>query len=303
MMKMSVMFVMLSFAPMSLVYGVGIGDLLVHSHLDQPFRAQVLLQDIGELNVEQMRVKLASLEDFEKAEIDFSDFLANLTFKIIKNAQNDLLIQIKSDLPVQDPYLAFILQISWGSGHILKEFSALMDPIELQPVPVPVLEPQLDVLAEPALFAESILEPRQFQAQSIKPLPVVKKETIKPALKQTVESAKKPLELLSANVVPENLNMNQRLVMIEEILDTLTQNNRMLKEKQTEYKAENESLVALLKIKEQEIMSLTMLAPRQKPVNLLSIVLTGMVLGCTVMCLIFMMRLKKNKIKTSQIIT
>ena len=135
MMKMSVMFVMLSFAPMSLVYGVGIGDLLVHSHLDQPFRAQVLLQDIGELNVEQMRVKLASLEDFEKAEIDFSDFLANLTFKIIKNAQNDLLIQIKSDLPVQDPYLAFILQISWGSGHILKEFSALIDPIELKPKP------------------------------------------------------------------------------------------------------------------------------------------------------------------------
>lgn len=282
-----------NFVSMSSAYGVGIGDLLVESHLDQAFRAQLPLQDIGDLNVDEIKVRLGSAEDFEQAAVDFSDFLANLTFTIVKNAKNDAIIQIKSDLPVQDPYIAFILEISWTTGRLLKEFSVLIDPVELKQMTLPAI-------AEP--LAESVPAPVPVPVPApVAPNPKPKEPLISvvPTVKKREENKpivsvhKKPLELLSPTAKPENLT--QRLVMIEEMLDTLTQNNKMLKDKQNEYRAENQSLLALLKVKEQEIIRLKMPTPSDKSSKELLIVMFGVIVGLILIVLVFLMRLKKIK--------
>lgn len=287
MIKMGIIAIILAFAPMRIVYGIGMGDLLVESHLDQAFRAQLPLKDIGELNIDEIRVKLGSAEDFEQAALDFSDFLSNLTFSIIKNAKQEVRIQIKSDHPVVDPYIAFVLEVSWSTGRLLKEFSVLIDPIESKPGPLPgpvpgsVLEPE--PVSEPVSLEKSKVLPTSM------PLATKLAPTRSPIV---VRVPKKPLELLSPTAQPEN--MTQRLVMIEEMLDTLTENNRMLQAKQNEYQVENQALLALLKVKEQEIMQLKMPLPPKKSSVLLLVSVWGMAIGLLI-SLVFLLRLKKPK--------
>jgi len=87
-------------------------------------------------------VRLASPQEFEQASIDFSEFLSNLSFKIIPKNNQEAIVFIKSEWPVIDPYLNFILDITWGTGHFLKEFAILIDPLEFKDSPASNLATQ-----------------------------------------------------------------------------------------------------------------------------------------------------------------
>jgi len=78
-------------------------------------------------DVETVIVKLASRKEFTRAGLDRPYLLNDLSFKA-EMADGKPMIRVSSGSPVREPYLSFLVEIDWPNGHMLREYTVLLDP-------------------------------------------------------------------------------------------------------------------------------------------------------------------------------
>lgn len=111
----------------TVVSALGLGDITLHSALNQNFNAEIQLFRVRDLGNNEMIPRLASAQDFERIGIERFFFLTSLKFDI-EGSGNDAIVRISSREPVTEPYLNFLVEIIWPSGRLLKEYTVLLDP-------------------------------------------------------------------------------------------------------------------------------------------------------------------------------
>ena len=109
-----------------LAMAVGLGDIKLHSALNEPLDAEIELLNVGELTDLEMLVGLASRKDFERAGVTREFFLTGLQFTIDLSGPKPK-VRVKSQKPVREPYLDFLVEMQWPSGRLLKEYTLLVD--------------------------------------------------------------------------------------------------------------------------------------------------------------------------------
>ena len=127
--------VLLTVASGSLLYSgmvsaLGMGEITLHSALNQPLDAEIELVDVGSLSADQIRIALAPAEAFDAAGVERLAFLQDLRFAPLIQGDNGR-IRVVSSNPVREPYLNFLVQISRGNSRILREYTVLLDPAPL----------------------------------------------------------------------------------------------------------------------------------------------------------------------------
>lgn len=110
------------------VWALGLGDITLESFLNEPLQAQVDLLNTGGLQEDQIRVRLATTEDFDRMGIDRAYFLTGIKFEVEVDANGRGRIVLTSEDPVLEPYLDFIIETRWPSGRLLREYTVLVDP-------------------------------------------------------------------------------------------------------------------------------------------------------------------------------
>ena len=128
---------------------LGLGELTLHSYLNEPLRAEVNLLETAGLNAAQIRIRLATREDFNRAAIERIDFLTGLEFKVELQEHGAGRLTINSKAPVREPFLDFLLEARWPNGRLLREYTVLLDP-PLFASPASVSAPEPDADAEAA---------------------------------------------------------------------------------------------------------------------------------------------------------
>ena len=128
---------------------LGLGELTLHSYLNEPLRAEVNLLETAGLNPAQIRIRLATREDFNRAAIERIDFLTGLEFKVELQEHGAGRLHINSKAPVREPFLDFLLEARWPNGRLLREYTVLLDP-PLFASPASVSAPEPDADAEAA---------------------------------------------------------------------------------------------------------------------------------------------------------
>ena len=106
---------------------LGLGELTLRSALNQPFRAEILVRDVGELDVEEIKIALADDTAFENAGVERSQFLSSLEFQVELLGGGNGKIIVTTTKTVQEPYLDFIVEVRWPSGKINREYTVLLD--------------------------------------------------------------------------------------------------------------------------------------------------------------------------------
>ncbi|MEC9247536.1 MAG: FimV/HubP family polar landmark protein [Pseudomonadota bacterium] len=109
-------------------FAVGMGSITTTSFLNQNFEARIQLNDGDELDLEKISVRLAKSGDFERAGIPFSSTLFKLKFSIEEEFLRQPYVRVWSDVPINDPYLHFVVELALESSSISKEFTVLVDP-------------------------------------------------------------------------------------------------------------------------------------------------------------------------------
>lgn len=112
----------------SVVAALGLGELKLQSFLNEPLTATVDILNTGGLHEDQIRVRLATPEDFDKLGIDRAYFLTSVKFEISLEEGNKGKIIVTSQDPVLEPYLDFLIEARWPSGRLLREYTVLVDP-------------------------------------------------------------------------------------------------------------------------------------------------------------------------------
>ncbi len=135
---------------------LGLGDIELKSALNQPLVAEIELLSATPAELEELKVSLAAADAFAKAGIDRPLFLTKFRFNVTRNPDGQPVVMITSRKPVREPFLDFLLEVSWSRGRLLREYTVLVDP----PVTMPAapVAPQAPVTA--AVPAPAVATPR-----------------------------------------------------------------------------------------------------------------------------------------------
>ena len=104
-----------------------LGQIHVHSFINQPLKATIDLQDVKTGELAALKIKLASRTDFKNAGVDWSKQLENLSFSIIQSNKGPA-IRVTSRKAVVEPFLSFVVDAKWANGKMVKDFTLLLDP-------------------------------------------------------------------------------------------------------------------------------------------------------------------------------
>ncbi|MBA1229105.1 peptigoglycan-binding protein LysM [Pseudomonas viridiflava] len=106
---------------------LGLGEISLHSALNQPLNAEIALLETDGLSPEDIVARLASPEAFAKAGVERVFFLNDLRFTPVVRGGRGV-IRVVSNKPVTEPYLSFLVQVSRPNGDLLHEYTLLLDP-------------------------------------------------------------------------------------------------------------------------------------------------------------------------------
>lgn len=114
----------------------GLGALSVYSGIGQQLNAEVVLSATP-AELISMSARLASPEAFKEAGIEYLPVLSDLQIRIEKSATGQPILKLTTQRPVTEPFLHFLVELSWGSGRVIREYTFLLDPPEMLQVAKP----------------------------------------------------------------------------------------------------------------------------------------------------------------------
>lgn len=112
-------------------YAAGLGKLTVLSSLGQPLRAEIELTSVAKEEAGTIVAKLASPEAYRQANIDFTPALFSLRFAI-ENRGSRHFIRVTSAQPINEPFMAMLLELGGSNNRLVREYTFLLDPADLR---------------------------------------------------------------------------------------------------------------------------------------------------------------------------
>ena len=119
--------VCLAFMP---IYGftAGLGKLSVDSGLGEPLKAQIDLLSVTPEELSSLTAAVASEEAYESQGIVRLGVHSNIRVELAKNPDGSPVLRLRSQQPIDEPYLDMLIQVDWASGRLLREYTILLDP-------------------------------------------------------------------------------------------------------------------------------------------------------------------------------
>lgn len=159
-------------------YALGVGKLTVNSALDEPLNASIELSSATVTELKTLQARLAVRGVFQQAGIEYTDSLAQIEFTIDQNPAGTSYIRLTTEQPFRDPFMHFVLEVTWGGGQMYREYTALLDPPSFAPGPTAQISaPVIDKRPAPQPKAVSSTSPdapppiRAPETTATKPLP------------------------------------------------------------------------------------------------------------------------------------
>jgi pilus assembly protein FimV len=115
---------------------LGLGEIKIHSALNEPLNAEIKLLQVRKLGPLQIQPRMANIDEFALAGLDKSSFLTDVSFQVKVNPDGSGLITLRSDRAVKEPFLNFLVELNWPNGRLVREYTLLLDPPVFDPTPV-----------------------------------------------------------------------------------------------------------------------------------------------------------------------
>ncbi|WP_036167015.1 hypothetical protein, partial [Lysobacter dokdonensis] len=135
------------------VAALGLGQIQVKSRVDQPLLAEIPIVSTDPGELEQLQARLASPETFRRIGLEPpSGAAADLQFTVALDDRGRPVIRVTSSAPVSQPLVTFLVEVDWGSGRLVREYSALLD------TPRTVAAPAQPPIQAPSVAPSNVIE-------------------------------------------------------------------------------------------------------------------------------------------------
>lgn len=146
-------------------YGAGLGRVTVLSALGEPLKAQLEVTGTPD-ELASAVARLASAEAFRLAGIEYTAVLPRLKFSPgVVGGAGKRFVEITTDFPINEPFVDMLVEFSWSSGRLVREYTFLLDPPELAAQRATAVAPVVSAAPAPSVAAE------QRPAESAVPAP------------------------------------------------------------------------------------------------------------------------------------
>jgi pilus assembly protein FimV len=201
-------------------WAAGLGKIMVLSPMGQPLRAELDLTASRE-ELASLTARVASADAFKQIGIEYVPAVAGLKFALDKRADGQPFLRVSTDRPVNEPFLDFLVELTWSSGRMVREYTMLLDPPDVFAKPpaaavAPVVAPEAATSpttpAAPAARATAAAEP-------VKPASAETK-TPAPPEKPTVQAGSRvvkrgdTLAKIAEETRPTGVNLDQMLLAL-----------------------------------------------------------------------------------------
>ncbi|MDR7334631.1 FimV/HubP family polar landmark protein [Roseateles asaccharophilus] len=130
------------------VQALGLGKLNVQSALGETMRAEI---DVTSLTAEEaatLKVRVAPPETYRAGGVEYNSVLTSAQVQVARQNGRTVL-RVSSDRAVQEPFVDVILELTWSSGRLVREYTLLFDPPGM-PKPAPIITAPPAIAAAPA---------------------------------------------------------------------------------------------------------------------------------------------------------
>lgn len=105
---------------------LGLGELDVQSVMNQRLEARIDLISVKTGDIINMTARLADPDVFKSAGLPRPHHLTQLMFEPVSTAENAGHIRVTSKDRIREPYLNFIIDVTWPNGRLLREYTVLL---------------------------------------------------------------------------------------------------------------------------------------------------------------------------------
>ncbi|MDD2928485.1 MAG: hypothetical protein PHY50_01510 [Sideroxydans sp.] len=191
----------------------------VSSNLGQPLKAEIELVAVDKADRNSIVARLASVEAFKAAGIDYPYALPKLKFEITNRDSGQPRVYITSIQPINEPFVTLLVEVAWPSGRLMREYTFLLDPVGFNIEPqAETVRPVAPVVSTPPALSEPLPMPQPTAAAALaetSPIETAPEKTnemdaaeaaaAEAAAYAAVETEAKPAAEPANEVVPESL--------------------------------------------------------------------------------------------------
>jgi pilus assembly protein FimV len=107
---------------------LGLGRLTVQSALGETMQAEIEITSLTPEEASNLKVRVAPPEQYRAQNVDYNAVLPGTRAVIVRRPDGRQFVRLISDRSVQEPFVDVILEISWASGRLVREYTLLFDP-------------------------------------------------------------------------------------------------------------------------------------------------------------------------------
>ena len=107
---------------------LGLGEIELQSYLNEPLDAEINLPQSRGVDPGDVFVNVAPESAYERVGLSRNQFLSKLRFQVVTQNDGSLAVNVSSREPLREPYLNFLLEMTWPSGRLMREYAVLVDP-------------------------------------------------------------------------------------------------------------------------------------------------------------------------------
>lgn len=148
-------------------WALGLGQIQVKSQPGQPLLAEIPIISSDPEELRGLQARLASPEVFRRIGLQPPQgIVGEIQFALAIGADGAPFIRVTTVQPVQQPALTFLVEVDWGQGRLVREYTALVDAPRTIAAPAqPLVE--MPQVAPPAVIAR----PQAAPAPAAEPAP------------------------------------------------------------------------------------------------------------------------------------
>jgi pilus assembly protein FimV len=157
------------------VWALSLGRITVQSALGEPLRAEVDVPNISAEEASSLKANVAAPAAFIAAGLEYNAVMTGLQVTLARKADGRAFFRLTSDRPINDPFVDMILEASWSSGRIVRDYTMLFDPPALkQAAPAPTLAQTPVAASLPARASAPAYTPEPTRASAANKAPAPK---------------------------------------------------------------------------------------------------------------------------------
>jgi len=131
----------------SQAWALGLGRLSVQSALGETLRAEIEVTSITPEEASSVKLRIAPPEAYRSAGVEYNAVLPSTQVQLVSRPGGRTVLRVTSDRAVLEPFVDVIVEATWSSGRLVREYTMLFDPPSVRaaqpaaPVTAPVISP------------------------------------------------------------------------------------------------------------------------------------------------------------------